>query len=361
MIHPFRLALLASCIAVPALAQQVPAIDNTASAAANANGAAATATFRQAPGQQPQGQPQAPGVVNAALSQGNLQGAVQGTVPRTMPPAIDPVSPNKPLSAKERAGLSVANRWIAKPLTPHLDEDGVVHFTGRGQVFVVTAVDHVTDIALAPGEIISPPLHVGNSDAWKFHPATSGSGRKTTQHVLIKPVDAGLSSNLVIETNKRTISVALTSRRNDYMPLVALDLPDDPDKGWTTAASFQPNGPTTLAAAASSPCDQPPVIPPEQFRISGDKVTWRPVQAYVVSTSVGLKTCIDFPSGIGSEDLPALLALADDGGWFSAPTKKIVNVRYVHRRFIADERLDRFILVDGVGGDQKSVTVTRRN
>jgi type IV secretion system protein VirB9 len=356
MKRPFRLGLLASCIVAPALAQQVPGIDSGATATANANGANATAAFHQAPGQPP------PGATTAALSQGNLQGTVQGSVPRAMPPPIDPMSPNKPLTAKERAGLIAASRWIARPLRPRLDEDGVVHFAGRGQVFVVTAVNHVTDIALAPGEIIAPPLHVGDEADWKFHPATSGTGRRTTQHVLVKPIDAGLSSNLVIETNRRTISVALTSRRSDYMPLVALDLPDDDtDKGWTTAAKFQPAGTASSSAAvAASPCDQEPVIPPDQFRISGDTVTWRPLQAYVVSTPVGLKTCIDFPSGISSEDLPALLALADDAGWFSAPTKKIVNVRYVHRRFIADERLDRFVLVDGVGGDQKSVTITKK-
>jgi hypothetical protein len=177
-VNALRLGLLASCIAVPAFAQQVPAIETAAGATAAANGAAATAAFHQAPGRQtapgqpPPGQ-QMPGVTNTALSQGNLQGSVQGqgSVPRTMPPPIDPVSPNKPLSAKERAGLTAANRWIAKPLTPHLDEDGVVHFAGRGQIFVVTAVNHVTDIALAPGEIISPPLHIGDAVDWKFHPA----------------------------------------------------------------------------------------------------------------------------------------------------------------------------------------------
>nr|WP_294512762.1 TrbG/VirB9 family P-type conjugative transfer protein [uncultured Rhodopila sp.] len=352
---PLRLVLLASCVALPALAQQVPAIDNGATANANAGGASATAAFHQGAGQQ------AAGITNAALSQGNLQGTIQGqgTVPRTMPPPIDPVAANKPLSAKERAGLNAAHRWIARPLTPHLDEDGVVHFAGRGQVIIVTAVNHVTDIALAPGEIISPPLHIGDADDWRFHPATSGSGRKTIEHVLVKPGNAGLSTNMVLETNKRTISVALTSRREDYMPLVALDIPEDPNKEFAATATLL-NAGNAATAAAASPCDQQPVIPPDQFRISGDTVTWRPVQAYVVSTPVGLKTCIDFPSSIGSEDLPALLTLADDGGWFSAPTKKIVNVRYVHRRFIADERLDRFILVDGVGGDQKSITITLR-
>jgi type IV secretion system protein VirB9 len=278
-----------------------------------------------------------------------------------MPPAIDPVAPDKPLTPKERAGLTVARAWINKFQTPHLDGDGVVHFTaGKGQVFVVTAVDHVTDIALAPGEIIAPPLHVGDADSWKTHVAMSGSGQKLNSHILVKPIDAGLSTNVVVETNKRTISVALTSRRVDYMPLVSLDIPsdDDDDKVWSAAiARYEPPGTATTAA---SPCDQQPAIAPDQFKLTGDDVSWRPVQVYAVSTPVGMKTCIDFPSSIGSEDLPALLALADDGGWFSSPTKKIVNVRYVRRRFIADEMLSRFILVDGVGSDQKQIIVSRR-
>jgi type IV secretory pathway VirB9-like protein len=170
---------------------------------------------------------------------------------------------------------------------------------------------------------------------------------------------------MVIETNRRTISVALTSRREDYMPLVSLDIPEETDsQGWTTASNLFPAndqaGSQTPRGGPASPCDQPPVIPPDQFRITGDSVTWRPVQAYVVATPVGMKTCIEFPSSIGSEDLPALLALADDGGWFSKPTKKMINVRYVHRRFIADELLNRSILVDGVGGDQRSVVITRK-
>jgi P-type conjugative transfer protein TrbG len=362
----FRLALLASCIALPALAQEIPARD------ANATTVRATADAQR-------GVADAQARVNAANAQAqatataNLQGdrareggttaahADASSVPRTMPPVIDPIAPDRPLTPKERAGLTVARTWIQKFQTPHLDGDGVVHFTaGKGQVFVVTAVDHVTDIALAPGEIIAPPLHVGDADSWKTHVAMSGSGQKTTSHILVKPIDAGLSTNVVVETNKRTLSVALTSRRQDYMPLVSLDIPgEDDDRTWS-AAIARYDQPGTAASTPASPCDQQPVITPDQFKITGDDVSWRPVQAYAVSTPVGMKTCIDFPSSIGSEDLPALLALADDGGWFSSPTKKIVNVRYVRRRFIADELLTRFILVDGVGGDQKKIDIERK-
>jgi type IV secretion system protein TrbG len=278
-----------------------------------------------------------------------------------MPPAVQTVSPDKPLTKKEAIGVTVAQRWIQKFQMPHLDADGVEHFvSGKGQVFVVTAVDHLTDIALAPGETILPPLHVGDSSSWKFHPAMSRNGGKPVSHVLVKPIDAGLSTNMIIETNMRTISVALTSRQRDYMPLVSLDLPEDDDTDFTTYGAKLNGGAATDAAQPASACDQVPVVPPSQFAIEGDKASWHPTQVYQVATSVGIKTCVDFPSDIGSTSLPALLALADDGGWFSGPTKTVVNVRFVNRRFIVDEALSRFVLVDGVGSSQRSVEITRK-
>jgi hypothetical protein len=167
---------------------------------------------------------------------------------------------------------------------------------------------------------------------------------------------------MVVETNKRTISISLKSRRpgNWFMPLVALDLPEDqtPAGEWAAYQAAVGGGP---AGTAASPCDQTPIVPPDQFRIDGPRVNWRPIQVYEVSTPVGMKTCVDFPSDIGSRNLPALLALGDDGGWFTAPSKQVVNVRFVNRRFIIDEELPRFVLIDGVGSDQTTITVTRKS
>jgi type IV secretion system protein VirB9 len=352
MIRTLRNALLASCVALPALAQEVPPINP------NAHDAATVHALAQADAAAGHGAAQASATA-ASTRLATTTAPASGTVPMTMPPKIDPISPDKSLSRKAYAGVIAARRWINKYQKPKLGSDGTVHFLpNRGQPFVVTAVDHITDIALAPGEIIVPPLHIGAAEDWKFHPAVSGSGRNIVSHILVKPDDAGLSTNLVIETNKRTISIALVSRRSDYMPLVAMDLPDDDDSGWNSAVHLADAG--GMPGAVASPCDQPPAIGPEMFKITGDRVDWRPLQVWAVSTPVGYKTCIEFPAGIGSGSLPALLALADDGGWFSSPSKDIVNVRFVNRRYIADELLNKFVLISGVGSDQKSVRVVRK-
>lgn len=353
-----KLALLASCVAFPALAQEVPAaIPDGATAQAIANSQTALAKAQA----QARNNASASAQAHASNDGQNTAQAAAANVPRTMPPPVQIVSPDKPLTKKEAIGVQVAQTWIQKFQKPHLDADGVVHFmAGKGQVFVVTAIDHMTDIALAPGENIIPPLYVGDKESWKVHPAMSRKDGKSISHILIKPIDAGLSSNIAIQTTKRTISVALTSRQRDYMPLVSLDLPEDDDPDFTNYEAKLNGGSTTAAAQPSSACDTVPVVPPNQFSIEGDATSWRPTQVYQVSTSVGIKTCIDFPSDIGSTALPALLALADDGGWFSGPTKVVVNVRFVNRRFIVDEALSRLILVDGVGGSQKSVRITRK-
>ena len=59
-------------------------------------------------------------------------------------------------------------------------------------------------------------------------------------------------------------------------------------------------------------------------------------------------------------ELPTLVALGDDGGLFTEPSKQLVNYRFVHGRFEVDKVLRRAALISGVGWDQVSVTINRR-
>jgi type IV secretion system protein VirB9 len=56
---------------------------------------------------------------------------------------------------------------------------------------------------------------------------------------------------------------------------------------------------------------------------------------------------------------PALVALGNDGGWFSRPSQQMVNYRIQGDRYVVDRVLDRAELVSGVGGDQIRVAITR--
>jgi hypothetical protein len=117
---------------------------------------------------------------------------------------------------------------------------------------------------------------------------------------------------------------------------------------------------TEQAALPASPCDQAPSIPPSAFRITGDdKTPWKPVQVYAVPTPVGPKMCVQLPADIGSRRLPVLLAIGKSDGWFSGPTMKVVDAHFINNRYVVEEILDRFALVDGVGSAQERIDVER--
>jgi hypothetical protein len=92
------------------------------------------------------------------------------------------------------------------------------------------------------------------------------------------------------------------------------------------------------------------------YTISGHSPSWRPVRVF----ANGAKTYIEFPREIGAGELPTLVALGDDGGLFTEPSKQLVNYRFVHGRFEVDKVLTRAALISGVGRGQTEVRITRQ-
>jgi type IV secretion system protein VirB9 len=60
---------------------------------------------------------------------------------------------------------------------------------------VVCAPLHVCDLTLQPGEIVND-INIGDGVRWQITPAMQGAGDGLTTHVLIKPTDIGLVTNL---------------------------------------------------------------------------------------------------------------------------------------------------------------------
>jgi type IV secretion system protein TrbG len=284
---------------------------------------------------------------------GTSGGVNAGQVPRAMTPKVPVLSPENPITRKEREGLRAAGQWRTRSAIPSLGGGGIVYFQyGQGEPVIVCAPLRVCDIALEPGETVTSPPYLADH-RWTAEPGTSGSGNAKVTHVIVKPSDVGLTTNMIVQTDRRTYSFQLTSRAKEYMPLVAFDYPADKTKAaWADYTAQMQQQATPL-----SPCDQPPTTPPSNYRISGDDAPFRPVQVYAVSTPVGQKTCVEMPADIGSHNLPALLAVIEEGSWFSDPTRQMVNMRFVNHRFVVDGLLTHFELVDGVGSSQRVVNV----
>lgn len=269
------------------------------------------------------------------------------------PRQVDPLSgQNVPLRGKERAGVHYGREWANNPDYPARGEDGSTVFVfGATLPIVVCAPLYVCDLSLEPGEIVND-LNVGDAVRWQITPASQGEGDALITHLIIKPTDIGLITNLVITTNRRAYTIKLISRREEWMPRVSFYYPSDVRGEWARyRASQQRQRETKLTA---EPVESVANLD-FGYELSGDNPAWRPVRVY----TNGAKTYIQFPPGVRHGELPALVALGDDGGLFTDPSQQLVNYRYVHGRFEVDKVLDRAALISGVGWDQTTVKIQR--
>jgi P-type conjugative transfer protein TrbG len=322
-------ALLASLPSLAKAQTQVPAIQTHAMAAASVSGA---------------------GPTDHPIGAGTTQ-ATANPVPAGMPPTIPLVSPSRvPLNTKERAAVALSRRWANRNEMPHAGEDGYVRFLfGAALPTIVCAPLQVCDLALQPGEIVNN-VNLGDKVRWVVTPAVSGNGGPQITHLIIKPIDAGLVSSLDIETDRRTYAIKLVSTQSSWMPLVAFNYPDDVQAQWRTYQQTAAFG----ASATTLPTGEN-VANLQFLCISGGGPSWSPIRAY----TDGAKTYIEFPSSIRSQAAPALVALANDGSWFSAPSAQIVNYRVMGNRYVVDAALDRAALISGVGRGQQRVVISR--
>ena len=108
---------------------------------------------------------------------------------------------NPVLTPSEERALKIAREWQAKAatqLTPVPGPDGAIQFLyGAVQPSIVCAVMQVTDIELQAGEQINN-INIGDSARWLVEPAVTGAGVAEVQHIVIKPMDVGLETSLMV-------------------------------------------------------------------------------------------------------------------------------------------------------------------
>ena len=237
-----------------------------------------------------------------------------------VPPAAPRYHPPSPAELRVRA----ANRAATlEPATGgYLNSMQVYPFSEAMIYHVFTAPERVTDIVLQPGETLGA-VAAGDTVRWVIGDTTSGGGDTKRTHVLVKPFTAGLSTNLVITTDKRTYHLALTSTDRAAMSALSWTYPQDQL--------------IALKAAAERARAQQPVavgLQVEQlhfnYAISGDQPIWRPLRAF----DDGRQTFIEFPANLGVGEAPPLF-LVDSKG-----TASLVNYRVQGRFYVVDRIFD---------------------
>lgn len=193
-----------------------------------------------------------------------------------------------------------------------------------GGLYVVTAaVGQVTDIMLQDGETLSDTgaVAAGDTVRWVIGEAASGEGVGRRTHILVKPTDSGLATNLVINTNKRTYHVELRSTPAIYMASVGWSYPQDELIAIQHARDAE-----AIMAESQVQTGIDPARLDFGYRLSGPDTPWRPAQVF----DDGAKTYVLMPAGIAQSELPPLFLLGDKN------KAELVNYRVSGRYMIVD-------------------------
>ncbi len=231
-----------------------------------------------------------------------------------------------------------------------LGADGSIVFNyGSKLPSIVCAPLHVCEVSLQPGETIQQ-IDVGDPVRWQVKLARSNRDNVETSHLIIKPTESNISSNLVAITDKRTYSMRLLSKSDhSWMAKVAFSYPDDVQANWQAyfAQNTQPAKTNNLVANIASQTVSPALD--FNYHLKGDKPSWRPVRVYTDNA----KTYIQFPAAVQNDEIPVLLVLGPGS------SEQLVNYRMEGNAFVVDKVIQRAVLISGVGKQQARVNIQR--
>jgi len=186
----------------------------------------------------------------------------------------------------------------------YLNAVQVYPFSDGALYQVYAAPGEITDIALEAGEqLVGPgPVAAGDTVRWVIGNTESGTGASKRIHILLKPTQPDITTNLVINTDRRTYHLELRSVAKTYMASVSWAYPQDQLialRGQNTAAEAAAPLASGVEIAALN----------FRYRIEGDNPAWRPLRAF----DDGRQVFIAFPSGIAQGEMPPLWVVGPQG------------------------------------------------
>jgi len=280
-----------------------------------------------------------------------------------VPPNWKP--PHAELNNAAMTATAVAHQWETGVGTPTPGPDGrVLYIFGQGMPVMVCAPLRVCAVELQTGEHLESQPQIGDSRRWEITPVMSGSGLDQTPLLVVKPIEAGLETDLIIPTDRRTYVVRLISDPVRFISRLAFQYPADDRAKWATFQAQQDAATRDAEAVADqkraqdeqAKDKQAGVLPMAEnaldnlyfdYKLSGDPA-YRPERVL----DDGQHTYLIYPNDGRFRELPTLLMLVNG-------KTELVNFRVDGTRYIVDRLFDKAILVVGVGKKQTRLTITR--
>jgi type IV secretion system protein VirB9 len=245
--------------------------------------------------------------------------------------------------------LAESRAWADDPnAIPTRDSGGRVIYTfSESAPTIVCAPLHVCDIELQEGEVVQGAPHVGDSVRWKISPAISGTDEKRVTHLIVKPTESGLDTNLVIPTDRHTYHIRLVSSTSRYVSSVGFSYPEEQQREW---AEFS----KAIRGGSGGGADLPSVAVNRlnfdyKIKVVKGKPSFKPLRAM----DDGYHTYIAMNEDLPQQEAPVLLGIARSG------EEQMINYRLKGNLYVIDGTVFKLAFVSGVGRHQQRIELTR--
>jgi P-type conjugative transfer protein TrbG len=194
-----------------------------------------------------------------------------------------------------------------------------------GAIFkVYAAPNNVTDLVLEPGEQLMGEPAAGDTLRWRLGVGTSSVAGVPQKHIFIKPTRAGLTTNLTINTDRRTYFLKLESLESDFMVAVQWSYPQSQALAPLATAPAAARA-SSAPAATPTPADVSALNFDYAIETAAGKPRWKPQVVY----DDGQKTFIRFDASILHGESPALYVI-------ERGEMQIVNYRVKKNLYVVD-------------------------
>lgn len=297
---------------------------------------------------------------------------------------------NVDLDDRDLKTLSKLDLLDAKQVAGTAYKAGLVTFAyGSGIPTVVCALLELTDLAFEKGESILS-VQLGDSVRWNIESAISGSANDSVEHLIVKPLEAGLKTSMLITTDRRSYHIRLKSTEADFMPAVVFSYPnslklpskkhygddsylqytsnydsneDHNDYSETNSSlknyssvqnvSYEGNSRPTLNVAATY--NDSPQRRNYNYSVDGD--------SKIIPQNVyddGKRTFIVMNNPINSSYLPVLQEISSESFLFFGEDKtNTINFTYFDNTFVVDGIYSHLRLISKNGEEKQSADVVR--
>ena len=218
---------------------------------------------------------------------------------------------------------------------PFLGEQGYVIYPYGEVIPIITCRPmRMTDIALEPGESITG-IHAGDTMRWLFEPSQSMKNGLPVSHIVVKPSQPGISTNLLVHTDRRTYNLDFTASEGEqYIRGAAFSYPTNDLTALFTRRGVGQKKALEDELQSGFPEAKLDGLYTRYKIASKSKVDWKPDAVF----DDGLKTYIRMPSRFS--ETPALYVLLDK-------KETLTNYRVKGRYYIVDRLFDRAYLKIG--------------